>query len=94
MGYQKFAFTSKAVTEGGNIGFGEVDFQHLSPALFMAVRNIELHSHTGVGSRKIDLKDLVGSFGKEGFLIYSSNGTKRYQVTVNSATGLFVLTQV
>jgi hypothetical protein len=94
MSYKKFAFSPKAMTEGGNIGYGEVDFSHLSPPLFMAIRNIELHSHSGVGSRRINLKDLYGYFGSAGFLMYSSDGTKKYQVTINSGTGAFVLTEV
>jgi len=92
--YQKFAFTPKAVTSGEDVGHGEINFFHLSPPLFTAIRNVELHSHSGIGSRRINLKDLYGAFTKDGFLIYSSDGTKRYKVTVNSGTGAFVLSEV
>jgi len=92
--YQKFAFTHKEKTTGGQIGHGEVSFSHLAPSLFVAIRNIELHSHSGVGSRRINLKDLIGNFTKRGFVIYSSDGTKKYQATISSVTGDWVLTEI
>ena len=92
--YKKFAFTPKEVIAGGGIGEGEVDFAHLSPSLFAEIRNIQLHSHTGVGSTRVKIQDLEGYFPKAGFIMYSSDGTKKYQVTIDSATNLFVITEV
>lgn len=92
--YKKFAFTPKTVTDGSGIGPGEVGFSHLDPALFAEVRNIQLHKHTGIGSTKVKLQDVEGYFPSIGFLAYSSDGTKKYLVTIDSSTNAFVLTQV
>lgn len=92
--YKKFAFTPKQPTTGSSVGEGEIDFVHLAPALFTEIRNIQLHTHSGVGSRKVKIQDLEGYFPVSGFIMYSSDGTKRYQVTIDSGTGAFVLTQV
>lgn len=92
--YKKFAFTPKNVTEGGGIGNGEIGFEHLDAALFSAIRDIQLHKHTGTGSSRIKIQDLEGYFPRTGFLMYSSDGTKKYMVTINSGTGAFVLTEV
>jgi hypothetical protein len=91
--YKKFGFTPKETIQGSGIGEGEVDFQHLSPSLFSEVRNIQLHSHTGVGSSRVRIQDLTGYFPSSGFVMYSSDGTKKYIVTIDSATGAFVLTE-
>lgn len=93
MGYATFASAGKELTRSEQIGPGQVELRHLSPALFSEIRQIALHNHTGVKSRKINLKNLTGAFGVNGFYIYSSDGTKRYKVTVNSGTGAFVLTE-
>lgn len=92
--YKKFAFVPKNVTDGASIGNGEIGFNHLDPALFSEIRNIQLHKHTGTGSTKVKIQDLEGYFPRGGFIMYSSDGTKKYLVTINSGTGAFVLTQV
>ena len=92
--YKKFAFTPKEVIAGGGVGEGEIDFGHLSPGLFAEIRNIQLHSHTGVGTTRVKIQDLDGYFLKSGFIMYSSDGTKKYQVTIDSGTDTFVITEV
>lgn len=94
MGYADFKSAGKAPVTGDQIGPGQITLAHLDPGLFSEIRNISLHSHTGTKSRRVNLKDLEGSFGIDGFFIFSSDGSKRYKVTVNSGTNAFVLTQV
>lgn len=93
MGYATFSTAGKELTKAESIGPGQVQLSHLSPALFAELRKINTHSHTGSQSRAVDLKHLRGAFGKRGFYMWSSDGTKRYQVTINSGTGAFVLTE-
>ncbi len=93
MGYSGQKSNPKTLTSGEDIAPGAIDLQHLSPTLFSEIRQVNLHNHSGVKSRHIQLKDLSGAYGKDGFYMYSSDGTKRYKVTVNSATGAFVLTE-
>ena len=83
--YKKFGFTPKAVSEGSSIGAGEIDFQHLSPALFSAVRNVQLHTHSGNGSVRLKLQDLIGYFPSTGFVMYSTDGSKKYMITITNA---------
>jgi hypothetical protein len=83
--YKKFGFTPKAVSEGSSIGAGEIDFSHLSPALFSAIRNVQLHTHSGNGSVRLKLQDLIGYFPSSGFLMYSTDGTKKYLITITNA---------
>ena len=92
--YKKFAFVPKNLTDGGSIGGGEINFQHLDPALFAEIRNIQLHKHTGNGSTRVKFQDLDGYMPSIGFTMFSSDGTKKYQVTIDSATDSFVITQV
>jgi hypothetical protein len=93
-GYAEFKSSPKSLITSEQIGRGQVKLEHLDPALYSEIRNIALHSHTGTKSRKLELKDLTGFFGTAGFYAYSSDGTKKYHVTINSATGAFVLTEV
>lgn len=83
--YKKFGFTPKAVSEGSSIGEGEIDFQHLSPALFAAIRNVQLHTHSGNGSVRLKLQDLIGYFPSTGFMMYSTDGTKKFLITITNA---------
>lgn len=92
MGYATFKGSPKAVITGDQIGPGQISLSHLDPGLFSAIQSISLHSHTGAKSRRVNLKDLEGAFGIAGFYMYSSDGTKRYNVTINSGTKTFVLT--
>ena len=86
--YKKFGFTPKAVSEGSSIGAGEIDFPHLSPALFSAIRNVQLHTHSGNGSVRLKLQDLIGYFPSSGFLMYSTDGSKKYMITITNAGAL------
>ena len=89
MGYATFKGASKNVVTGDDIGPGQINLRHLDPGLFAEIRNIALHSHTGAKSRRINLKDLEGAFGVNGFYMYDSAGT-RYHITISG--GAFVLT--
>ena len=93
MGYAKFKSSPKDLITAEGIGPGEIKLGHLDPALFAEIRNIALHAHTGTKSRQVDLRNLMGSFGINGFFMWSSDGTKRYRVTIDSGTGAFVLTE-
>lgn len=94
MGYKTFMEKGKAPITSDQIGPGQIELGHLSPSLFAEFRQISLHTHSGVRSRQIEFKDLTGAIGKNGFIMYSSDATKRYRVTINSATGAFVLTEI
>lgn len=94
MGYATFKEAPKDLIKSEDIGAGQIELRHLSGALFTEFRQLNLHSHTGVRSRRISLKYLTGAFSKTGFYMYSSDATKKYHVTINSATGAFVLTEV
>ena len=93
MGYSTHKSAGKAPTTGDQIGNGEIQTKHLSPELFLELQRTATHSHTGVKSRKVQLRDLEGSFGVNGFYMYSSDGTKRYKVTIDSGTGAFALAE-
>lgn len=93
-GYATFKEKGKAPITSEQIGPGQIEIQHLSPGLFAEFRQIQLHTHSGVKSRKVKWDDLDGFIGKNGFVMYSSDGTKKYRVTINSATGAFVLTEI
>lgn len=88
-GYSEFKSSPKSLTTGDQIGSGQIELRHLAPSLFLEIRNIVLHSHTGTKSRKVNIKDLEGSFGTGGFYMYDTAGT-RYHVTISG--GAFVLT--
>jgi hypothetical protein len=87
-------FSPKAMTVGGQIASGSVELRHLSAELFSEIQSVKLHSHTGTRSRRVNLQDLIGYFKTEGFIMYSSDGTKKYQVTIDSSTDDFVLTDI
>jgi len=53
-GYLKFKVTPKAVTEGGDIGSGEIQLKHVHPAFFLELQLIKLHTHEGSDSRTLD----------------------------------------
>lgn len=93
-GYATFGTSPKALTTGDQIGSGQIELRHLAPSLFVEFRQIALHNHSGVKSRKIQIDNLEGSFKKDGYLMYSSDGTKRYKVTIDSTLNAFVLTEV
>jgi hypothetical protein len=57
--------------------------------LFSEIRSVGLHAHTGSKSRKINMRNLEGSFGINGFYMYDTAGT-RYHITIQA--GVFDLT--
>lgn len=79
MGIQEFAGAPKQLIKGEDIGGGQIELRHLSPALYTELRKVSLHSHSGQGSRRIDVSVLEGAFN----LIYmkSPDGTI-WQVTM------------
>ena len=52
--YLQFKTTPKAVTEGGDIGSGQIELRHVHPAFFLEMQLIKLHTHEGADSRKLD----------------------------------------
>lgn len=94
MGYSTFKSAPKELTTSDSIGKGQIRLEHLDPGLFSEIRNIALHSHTGARSRRIRIENLEGYFNVNGFYMYSSDGTKKYHVTIDSSSGAFVLTEV
>lgn len=90
----EFLRPGKNQVTSDQIAPGAIGLEHLGPGLFSELRQISLHNHSGVKSRKVQIQDLDGYFSRSGFLMYSSDGTKRYRVTVDSGTGAFVLTEV
>lgn len=93
MGYQDFKESPKSLITSEQIGKGQIKLEHFDPGLFAEIRSVALHAHTGTKSRQIRLQDLTGAFGVNGFYMYSSDGTKRYKITINSSTNAFVLTE-
>jgi hypothetical protein len=93
MDYKKFAYTPKDQIDGGSLGQGEVDFNHLAPALFAEIRNIQLHQHTGTGSTRLKLQNMDGYFPRAGFVIFSDDGTKKFAITITNA-GILEATEI
>lgn len=82
--YQEFTRPGKSLITGDQIAPGAIDLSHFSPSLFAEFRQIALHPHSGVKSRRIQLQDLEGSFTQDGFLIRSPNGT-RWRIRIDNA---------
>jgi len=93
MGYATMKDSAKRLTLGEDIGNGQIELRHLSPSLFAEVQKIQLHNHSGVGSRKIRQDMLEGGYGKNGFIIYSEDATKRYKITIDNS-GVLQATEV
>ncbi len=92
MGYQTFAHAGKQLTKAEDIGPGQVELRHLSPALFTEIRFIQLHTHSGVGSVRLNLANAEGIFPLDGFKMVSSNA-KKWKITMSDA-GAFVITEI
>lgn len=73
--YSEFVRPGKNLTTGDQIAAGTIELRHLAPGLFAEFRQIALHGHTGVKSRKIQAADLDGAYGSNGILIKSPNGS-------------------
>lgn len=54
MGYLNFKTKPKAVTEGSDIGSGQIELRHVHPAFFLEMQLIKLHTHEGSDSRRLD----------------------------------------
>lgn len=93
MGYSSFKESPKALITSDQIGPGQIELEHFAPSLFSEFRQISLHTHSGVKSRQIEMKDLTGAFGKNGFLLYANDGSKRFRVQLNNL-GAWVITEV
>lgn len=92
MGYFTFATAQKSLTKAEDIGDGQVELRHLSPTLFTELRKVSLHSHSGQGSRRINMRDLEGAFSSDGLRMYSSDG-KLWKATINTS-GAWVITEI
>jgi hypothetical protein len=84
VGYSTFKEAPKAVITGDQIGPGQITLAHLDPGLFQAIQSIGLHNHSGAKSRRVNLKDLEGAFGIQGFYMFDDTGTHRYHITIHS----------
>lgn len=89
MGYADFKGSPKNVITSADIGPGQIQLSHLDAGLFSEIKNIALHNHSGARSRRINLRDLEGAFGVNGFYMYDTAGA-RYHITISA--GAFVLT--
>lgn len=85
MGFQTFATEGKNKTKSEDIGNGQIELRHLAPSLFAEIQKIALHNHSGVGSRKVRHDDIEGAYGKNGFILYSNDGTKRYRIQIDNS---------
>lgn len=83
MGYAFAKEKGKAPITSDQIGSGQVQIHHLDAGLYAEINNISLHAHTGTRSRKVSLRNLEGSFGIDGFYMYSKTGAKRFKVQLN-----------
>lgn len=51
--YGSFEFAQKSYTRGSDIGKSEIGLPHLNPPLFLELRLVKSHTHTGVDSQKL-----------------------------------------
>lgn len=51
--YGSFEFAPKPYTRGGDIGRGAVGLPNIAPPLFLEIRLIKIHSHTGIDSAQL-----------------------------------------
>lgn len=87
MGYSDQTRPGKSLTTGDQIASGAISLRHLSSELFAEFRQISLHIHSGVKTRKVKLQDLDGSFSSDGFIMRSPNGNK-WRIQVNNSGDL------
>ena len=93
MGYSTFSTSPKALTKAEDIGNGQIELRHLAPSLFAEIQKVGLHSHTGTGSRRVRFDNLEGAYGKNGFIMYSTDATKRYRIQINNS-GTLTATEI
>ena len=89
MSFATFKSAPKALIESSQIGPGQIEMGHLAPSLFSTLRQLDLHTHSGVKSRQIEFKDLTGAIGKNGFIMYADDASKKFRVRVNNAGTLY-----
>lgn len=53
MSYLQFETLPKSLTKEADVGKGQINLQHLSPALFLETQLIKLHTHRGKESVKL-----------------------------------------
>lgn len=85
MGYATFSTAPKNLTKAEDVGNGQIELRHLAPSLFAEIQKVGLHNHSGTGSRRIKTADLEGPYGKNGFIMYSNDGTKRYRIQIDNS---------
>jgi hypothetical protein len=93
MGYATFSTSPKNLTKAEDVGPGQIELRHLAASLFAEIQKIGLHNHSGTGSRRVKTQDLEGAYGKNGFLLYSNDGTKRYRIQIDNS-GTLTATEV
>ena len=51
--YGNFEFAQKSYTRGQDVGRGQLGLPHLNPPLFLEIRLVKTHTHTGVDSQRL-----------------------------------------
>jgi len=51
--YGAFEFSPKGYTRGSDVGKGQIGLPHLTPAFFLELKLVKIHTHTGVDSQKL-----------------------------------------
>jgi hypothetical protein len=51
--YGNFEFALKSYTRGTDVGKGQIGLPHLDPPLFLEMRLVKTHTHTGVDSQAL-----------------------------------------
>jgi len=51
--YGSFEFAQKGFTRGSDVGKGQLGLPHLDPPLFLELKLIKIHTHTGVDSSRL-----------------------------------------
>lgn len=51
--YGTFEFAQKGLIRGADVGKGQVSLPHIAPSLFLEIKSIKTHTHTGVDSQKL-----------------------------------------
>jgi hypothetical protein len=89
LGYSTFKSSGKQPITADQVGAGQIGLSALDPGLFSAIQSISLHNHSGAKSRRVNLKDLEGSFGINGFYMYGIDNV-RYHLTIDAGAWVIV----
>lgn len=84
MAYEDFLRPGKAQITGDQVAPGAISLEHLDPALFAQIRQINLHTHSGVKSVRIKQQDMDGSYTQDGFFARSPDGSV-WQIQIDNA---------